>query len=243
MNRLLLLFLLSLFAINNHAKDLMVGVENIDYYPIYSVKGGQYQGYARDLIDHFAETYGHTVSYKPLPIKRLFREFLSEKIDLKFPDNKYWAGDEKKGKNIVYSDAALEYIDGALVIPGRLGQDKSNIKKLGVIRGFTPWEYLDDINKGDIKTQENNKLSQLMKMAQSNRVDAVYFNILVARYFLKHSDFDKNLVMYDDSLPHTQNYYYLSSIKHPDVIAQFNEYLQQENIFVNELKKKYELEL
>jgi ABC-type amino acid transport substrate-binding protein len=243
MKWMVLFWSLFFFSIGSHAKNLVVGVENIEYYPIYTVDGGEYGGYARELIDSFAEKYGHTVTYKPLPIKRLFGTFLDGGLDLKFPDNKHWASDAKKGKNVIYSTPALEYIDGAMVLPSRLGQGEEKLKKLGVIRGFTPWDYLASIKAGKIDAKENKQMSHLMRMAESGRVDAVYFNVLVARYFLKHSDFEDDLVKYDPALPHTQDFYYLSSIKHPDVITQFNEFMLKETELVNNLRKKYELEL
>lgn len=237
-------FALVLLSANSSAMDLVVGVENIEYYPIYTVEKGEYRGYARELLDEFAKKYGHTITYKPLPIKRLFNDFVNGKFDLKFPDNSYWAGDLKKGKNVTYSDPALEYIDGSLVLPANSGKGKEQVKRLGIVRGFTPWEYLGDIKSGKVKTQESTKISQLMQSAEAGRVDAVYFNVQVARYFLNHSkEFSENLVEFDDSLPHTRSHYHLSSIKHPEVIAQFNEFMKHEAALVDSLRKKYEVNL
>jgi polar amino acid transport system substrate-binding protein len=50
--------------------------------------GGNYAGYARDVLDTFAAQYGHTFSYKPMPVARLWDEYLVQKsVDIKFPDN------------------------------------------------------------------------------------------------------------------------------------------------------------
>ena len=239
-----LLISLCFLSLHVQSKDLTVGVEDIEYYPIYQSKGGVYGGYARELLDGFAKKYNHKLKYKPLPIKRLFSELINETVDLKFPDNKYWASDLKKSKEVKYSAPALEYIDGALMPPSKMGQDKNNNKKLGIIRGFTAWEYLGDIKSGRLKLSEVKKMSQLMLLVKSHRVDAIYFNVLVARYFLKHNDdFSVDLVNFDKSLPHTRDHYHLSTIKHPDVIAQFNEYLETHAADVAHLKAKFELEL
>ena len=113
----------------SHGKDLVIGVENIDYDPIYSIKSGQYTGYARDLLDQFAKQYHHTITYWPLPIVRLFHELVEEEIDLKFPDNPNWGSDFKKESAISYSQSTLSYIDGIMVPTNKLGQTK--LKTLG----------------------------------------------------------------------------------------------------------------
>jgi len=223
------------------AKDLTVGVENIEYYPIYSIQNGKYVGAAQEILDAFATKYNHNITYKPLPVKRLFNEFVEEKVDLKFPDNAYWAQDLKKGKDVKYSASTIEYIDGVMVLPKN--KAKGGLKKLGTMRGFTPWEFLGDIKAGRVQTNEQIKLDSLMKLVSSGRIDGVYFNTKVSEYYLKHSDFDNNLVVFDESLPHTRSAYHLSSIKHGDIIKQFDEFLEQEAAMIDEIKTKYEIKL
>jgi len=240
----LLLALSILMQVNiAHAKELKMGVESIEYYPIYAKREGKYSGFARELFDTFAKKYGHTISYKPLPIKRLFGEFLNGRLDLKFPDNAYWANDLKADKKVIYSGDVLEYIDGVMVLPENLKTGKSQLKTLGIVRGFTPWDYMEDIEAKKIKVIENNSLNGLVKMMQSNRMNGVYFNIAVARFFLKHTLFEENAIVFDESLPHSRNAYQLSTIKHPDIIDQLNSFLKEEALFVSELKTKYEVNL
>lgn len=40
------------------ARVYTIGVEDIDYYPIYKTEGGQYKGFARDLFDRFGKEKG-----------------------------------------------------------------------------------------------------------------------------------------------------------------------------------------
>mgnify|MGYP000597811660 CR=1 FL=1 len=225
------------------AKDLIMGVENIEYYPIYAKREGKYSGYARELFDTFAEKYGHTITYKPLPIKRLFGELLNGRLDLKFPDNAYWASDLKKDKNVSYSTGVLDYIDGVMVLPAQLAKGKDRIKNLGIVRGFTPWDYMGDVKAGTMKTKENNTLDGLVKMMKSERIQGVYFNVAVARYFLKHTLFQENAIIFDPELPHSKSKYHVSSIQHPDVLEQINAFFAEQKEFISQLKTKYEVEL
>ena len=239
------LFSLSLiFSVNTAlAEKYVIGVEELEYYPIYAKREGEYSGFARELLDKFSTASGHTFEYKMLPIKRLYNDFLSEKFDLKFPDSSYWQADAKKGKNVVYSDPVLEYIDGVMVSPANIGKGVDNLKTLGSPRGFSPYEYMDAVKAKKIALKEGNSLKSLLKMAESNRIDGVYFNIIVARYFLEHTSFNNDLIIFDKDLPHTRAHYHLSTIKHPELIEEFNAYLNNNRAEVETLKAKYNVTL
>lgn len=164
-------------------------------------------------------------------------------IDFKFPDSPYWKQDLKKGKNVSYSDSVIEYIDGVLVAPENVGKGKKNLKKLGVLRGFTPWDYLDDIKNKKLALKEVNSLESLIKMTKAGRLNGVYFNVIVPNYFQEKTMFDKGGVLFDSSLPHTRSHYYLSSILHPQIIEAFNQFLANNQGLVASLKAKYEVDL
>ena len=242
-----LLILTAFFTISIHssvfAEDFNIGVEAIEYYPLYAKRDGQYNGYARALLDEFAKKEGHTFTYKILPIKRLFNSFVEGDVDFKFPDSPYWKKGLKAGKNVVYSDSAVEYIDGVLVSPKALGKGKEQLKTLGVLRGFTAWDYLDDISSKAIKLKEGNSLKSLVQMVSANRIDGVYFNVIVAKYFMENTLFAKDSLIFDKSLPHTRGNYYLSTIKHPKVLASFNKFLKENGALVESLKAKYNVNL
>ncbi len=220
-----------------------VGVEDIDYYPIYAGHTGDYQGYVRELLDAFAEKQGVQLLYEPLPVKRLFNAFLErQEVDLKFPDNPYWNADMREGKNVVYSEGVLDYIDGVMVLPENKGQGKKQLKVLGIISGFTAWEYLGDIENGSITTEESSDYVGLLKKTLAGRLDGAYSNVTVAAYHLSNMGQEGALV-FDDSLPHTRSKYYLSSIKHPELVEAFNAFLIEEAEKVEALKAKYDVKL
>ena len=127
--------------------------------------------------------------------------------------------------------------------PSNLGKGKATLKKLGVVRGFTAWDYLGDIKEGDIRATEGNSLTGLVKMAESQRIDGVYFNVIVARYFLEHTEFKKNVLIFDESLPHTRSHYYLSTLSHPEIIDQFNDFLKNNIPMIETMKTKYNVKI
>ncbi len=226
----------------SHAETYTVGVENIDYYPLYAEKDGQYVGLAREILDKFAEKSGHTFQYKPFPIVRLTKTYAEGSLDLKFPDNPHWGQDDKKGKSVTYSDSVIEYTDGVMVLPGNLDKGVDAVKKLGTVRGFTAWDWLGLIKSGSVAVKEASNLNALIQQALSGRVDGAYFNVGVANYYLDKEMKQKGALVFDNSLPHTSDSYFLSSIKHPDLIKAFNLFLIDEAGWISATKKKYALE-
>ena len=115
------------------------------------------------------------------------------------------------------------------------------LKVLGTILGFTPWDYLSLKNTNTIKIEESPSYDHLLSKILNNRIDGVYSNIAVARYQLEKLGYEKNALVFHSQLPHTTDSYRLSSIKHPDIISEFNQFLKQKQALVLELEKKFNL--
>ncbi|TIH10469.1 substrate-binding periplasmic protein [Pseudomonas leptonychotis] len=230
------LLLLSAFSVQ--ADTFKVGVELQPYMPYSDVQNGQYMGYGRDLLDAFAAQQGHVFLYEPLPVRRLLSDFLSGRVDFKYPDNPRWNADLKQDHTLYFSQAAAPAIDGVLVKPQFLGQGKARLKRLGTQRGFTPWPYLDDIKAGKILLIQANQIDSLLAMALSDRVDGVYLNPQVVQHQLYNTAGNEALV-FDPSLAYEDDHYFLSSIKYPEVIKQFDAFLNKEAKLVQALKERH----
>jgi ABC-type amino acid transport substrate-binding protein len=220
-----------------------IGVENIQYYPMYNWGQGEYTGFSSELLTTFGQDAGYDFVFKPFPVKRLFSEFLGGKVDFKYPDNPFWRQDLKEGKNIVYSDPVLEYIDGVMVLPANKGNGLDRLKTLGTVMGFTAWDYLGLAKEGKVKISENNNLENLLKMTMAGRTDGAYANVAVARYNLSKTLNKPNGLVFDPELPHTKSNYLLSTLSHPEVIEKFNAWLAANTDKVQALKTKYKVTL
>ena len=222
---------------------LVVGVENVKYFPHYDNKNGEYIGYARAILDAFAEQHEYKFDYRVLPVKRLYREFFAEQIiDLKYPDNRYWGQDLKKNLPIRYSTSVVDYIDGTMVLPDRLGNSVEDLQTLGTIRGFTPWDYFDSMQSNMIKVSENRDIDTLLSQVLRGRIGGAYINIAVANYHLSQVLKKPGALVFDANLPHTKSGYHLSSLKHPEVIQQFSQFLQLNRNRVSALQKQYKVD-
>ena len=193
--------LLLLAATSTQAGNFTVGVEAINYAPLYNGSNGSYTGYARDLLDAFGKQYGHTFTYKALPVSRLFDEFVGgHELDFKFPDNPDFQPDTKKGVRISYSAPAVNVVEGMLVLPAKQGRGLAQIKTIATMRGFTAWPVLTQIKNGSIKVTEANSFDSLIQQGTNGDVDAVYTSTIVINYNLNKLGTPGALVL-DKSLP------------------------------------------
>ena len=217
----------------------IVGVENIEYLPHYATDGSVYSGFAREMLDLFARYAGIRLEYRPLPVNRLFSELIEKKIDFKYPDNPRWHVDIKKGKSVVYSDIAEEYIAGAVVLPERKGLGVEKVKDLGAILGFTPLPFMDLIKAGKMTLHPNQHFDSLLKQAILGRIDAVYLDINIASYQLREILKQPDALVFDPGLPYSKSFYTLSTIKHPELIKVFNQFLVEKKHRIDALKTKF----
>ena len=219
-----------------------VGVEATDYMPIYKGDGSNYTGYAKELLDGFASKNGHTFTYVRLPVARLFDEFVVKKsLDFKFPDNPNWSKDVKKDVNIVYSAGVLAVKQGVMVLPANKGKGLANITKMVTLRGFTPFPYMDQISSKKIEVMEVNYAGAAINIVASDRVDGAYMGVMAANYVMSETLNKAGMLVFDDSLPYATADFSLSSITHPEVIKQMNEFLAKEKSTVIKLKAKYKI--
>lgn len=219
-----------------------IGVEDLDYYPVYAIQNGSYSGYARELLDAFAKDRNYRFDYKPFPVNRLFASFFQGQVDFKFPDNPYWQKDLRAGKNIIYSSAVATYIDGTLVRPEMRDATPDKIKTLVTVAGFTPWAWQDQIKNQQVALRENANFTALAQQVIARRVDAAYASVAVVNHQLDHVLKTPGALVFNSKLPHSRDHYFLSTLTHPEVIAEFDAWQKNKQDLVRSLKKKYAVE-
>lgn len=223
---------LSMAQTSNAVTTYVVGVEDLSYLPHYTVDGGEYRGYARDVLDAFAASKGIQFQYQPLPVTRLFQLLVEGQIDFKYPDSPYWNQAIKDGVNVAYSEPVAPYVDGVMVRPENLGRDPDHFSKLGTVRGFTPWAWQDRLNADSISLRENPSFSGLLRQTIAGRVDGAYLNEAVARHFLRFELQQPEALVFDPALPHVRDSYFISTTKHAALIDEFNRWLEEQAEFV-----------
>ncbi len=225
-------------------QTLVVGVEEQPFQPHFFVDAqGQYQGYARELLDAFAQSAGFDLIYKPMPVERLLPALIDGTIDLKYPDNADWGVAAKKAHTLAYSQPLVEYVDGVLVDPRRLGAGLPTLARLAVADGWSlPADYASRIDAKQMQRVPVDDLRRMISKALLRDVDGAYFNVVVATYYLDNIRVRPGALVFDPSLPYKRGTYSLSSIRHADVVLAMDRFLQQHRDQVDALKTRYGVE-
>lgn len=95
---------------------------------------------------------------------------------------------------------------------------------------------------GKIKILENNDYAGLLKQTILGRNDGAYSNIASSRYYLNNILKQPDALVFDETLPHVRSARSLASIKHPEIIAEFNAFLVDRSDDIAALKQKYAVE-
>lgn len=224
------------------AKTITIGVEDLNYFPYYGKVQDEYEGYARKIFDLFAEKSGHEIKYAFYPVIRLGGALQDGSIDFKFPANPNWAKDSKVGLDITYSDSVCDYIDGVLVREDKLGQDH---KTIGIMRGFTPWGLKPEVRNGGVNILEHSVFEGMLKKVLTGRIDGAYSNIFVGAHLQRTDSRLSSMgnLAFDPSVGFEEGSYFLSTIKHKDILKEFNEFLKDNHELINEMQKEYNLDL
>ena len=248
MFKIFMLLLLLLTSTTSYAaQKIRLGVEAINYFPLYGTfdasdnNAGEYVGLSADIFRLYNKSQSDfEITFEPRPIKRLFSEFLSDDstLDAKFPDNPYWAADLKKGIKVVYSDSVIDYTDGLFLLKENKDMPVTKIKSMGILGGFTPFDYLDQIKSGQIKVQDSLNTSSLLEKLVQKRVETVYINKFIGNCKISkvHAD---DTVMFGDALPHTDSHYFLSTVKFPKLITSFNTFYKSHKSEIEKMTQEY----
>ncbi len=240
--RLFKLLLLISIAVNSSAQALTLGVEATNYSPYYFLNEKQkYQGAAREIFDLFSEINILKFSYYPMPVPRLFNEFVKGNLDLKFPDNPLWSASLQSEVKVFYSKPVFNINEALLVLKKNETEiPKTEIKKVGTILGFSVPGIASSIANNDFETVKTQEVYQLIHMLMNDRVQAVYFNENVALNLAKKMYPQKKLSTHSQ-YPPFQYAYHLSSIKHPELIRQFDQFLISHAEPIAKIRDRYGL--
>jgi polar amino acid transport system substrate-binding protein len=240
----ILLFWILLIPVTCFADELIVGTEAINYPPfIIFAEGSKLGGFYREVLDKFAADNQHSIVYVPYPIKRLMLNLLNGKVDFKIPDNEYWSQDLRKGHVIYYTRPITTYIDGVFVSPENKGLPYENMTSLVTVRGFTPFPFMQEIATGQITFSETISIAAVLEMVANKRSYGGFVNVDVAKNYIKtvmHAT-DTVTVTYDDQLPKGISKISLSTNSKPQIIEQFNKWMLANQVWLNDLKNRYNI--
>lgn len=228
-----LIFFNSLNAIASPKKiEYTVGVEDYVRYPFQTVENGRYYGVFRDILDKFAESERIKFIYKPYKVKELYQNFYTKKFDFKFPDNPVWRSPQKEKYPIIYSNFLTHYIDAIFVRKSDYGKVINELKTFGIVDDIILWVLKTKEQRAKIELKRANSCAELLVMLNRGEVNGIFCNYDVMKYLLKNSAVEDDIIINLD-LPFIDNYFYLSTIMHPEIIKKFNLWISQNREFID----------
>ncbi|GAA0858527.1 hypothetical protein [Aliiglaciecola litoralis] len=221
-----------------HADTFVVGVEDLNFYPYFHFTSNE-RTFARALLDQFAKDNGHQIKYLTLPIKQFPHWLFKENIDFKFPDNERWQEiNNIHHLKISYSDDVVGMTSGTLVLAKNSHNPITTIKSVGTITGFHPTLWLDKISKGEVALLEDPSPTILVQNLVKGLVDGLIIDLAVANNELKRLNLEEKIV-YSQQIPQEIYAYKLSTVKHPHILQQFNQWQIQRRDFITALKSEF----
>ncbi len=236
----LILSLLAIFHAAAESDTYVIGIEQLDYYPHFDFSRNNDKGYAWRVLQQFAKKHELKFEYISLPPKRLQLELAKGTIDFAYPDNPRWHDQHETKRNKTYSQGLALGIYGTMVKPNALGKDINQFKRLAYPIGFTPIKWLALIDEYGINAIETYDASGSIRAVVRGRADGADIEYNVAHHLTSTSPNNYQLAL-DPALPFSAVHFSLSTIFYPELIKKLDDFLIEEQQYVNKLKAHYQL--
>ncbi|GAB3023115.1 hypothetical protein GCM10027098_18870 [Bowmanella dokdonensis] len=218
----------------------MIGIQQIDHYPHYDITRGELRGFAGDLFRRFAREYDLDIRYIPMPVKRLFSDGQAETIDFIYPDNPKWQALREGDDGRYYSHAVVSILGVALVKPEHVSISLPQVRSLSIVRGFTPTKWLSVKPNHNFEFIEVNDSLAAALMVLKGRVTVAEGEYNVIMHQLSQLGLQDSLVV-APNLPVSRVSYHLSTVRELDRLNQFNQFLTDHQVDIQQLMANYGL--
>jgi len=220
-------------------RQLVIGIEQIDYYPHYDFSAGQQRGYFYDLMQLFGKKHGYRLRFAALPVKRLYQEANST-IDLVYPDHPNWQRYLVADYSKTFSDPVVYTLGSTMVLAANRHMQLETFRSLAVIHGFTPYRWMELQSRYKFRTIDVADSASALGLVLKGRVHGASIELNVANEYLRRQGQSGALVA-AEHLPFTELPFLVSSVNKPELIIEFNRFLQQHPREIRQLKQKYQL--
>lgn len=223
-------------------ESYIIGSEDIDYYPHYHFSEAREKdkGFAWAVFNEFAKQSGHTFTYLSYPIKRLRRKILAKSVDFIYPDNPKWTPSTALKENKTFSNPVITAIGATLVLAEREAKGLTHFTSLSLPRGFRPVKWVKLISQDKVHAIEVHDAKAALQLVINGRVDGADVELNVANYLLQQMGKSQRLKFAPD-LPNDPVTFHLSTIHHPKLIHQFNQFLQNNQALIRQIKHQYQI--
>ncbi|MFQ3190699.1 MAG: polar amino acid transport system substrate-binding protein [Paraglaciecola sp.] len=218
--------------------SFVIGVEDVNYYPYFDFTSTN-TSFAKALFDQFAKDNGHQISYLPLPIKQFPKWLYEENIDFKFPDNARWQEASNVHQlKIHFSNEIVAMTAGTLVVAKNQYKEEVFFKNIGTITGFHPTLWIKQIEQGKVTIYEDSSTKILVKYLANGLIDGLDIDLAVANDRLQKLHMKEKFVINERVAKQIYSYQ-MSTVKYPEIINQFNQWLVKRGKYIDTLKAEF----
>lgn len=238
--RALILVISVLCSLHIEAKSFIVGAQNIHYYPHYDFQSNVDKGIGWAILEAYAENSGHTFSYHAMPILRLQRELSKGNVDFVYPDNPKWYDAPGNQQKKYYSEPLVRALGGTIVHPEDSNTSIDAIKRIAMPLGFTPVNWQKRVDNKQTELITVNDSITALQMLQKRRVNAANLEYNVVQYIASITP-ELGPFTLAPRLPHDDVGFMLSTIKHPDLIADLSTFIKHNPDIIQSIYSRYKI--
>lgn len=225
------------------AKEFIIGVEDIDYYPLYdfSINNRERESFTKELLSTFFRTHGYQFKFVALPIKRFDKWYEDDGIDFKYPDSPRWRNRITKKLDLTFSQPVLQLTAGSYVLKKNQNRSRNSVKRLGIMFGFFPTLWYDKLQNGTLEKFEAHSSFSLVKHLLHGNVDVIDADNNVINYNLKKLQKNEDEIVLNQHIKHVRYAHHFSTIKHVKIMQEFDDFMVNQSELVANIKKKYNI--
>jgi len=201
------------WSVQIQAKELKVGLGELDYPPFYFQKGGKYYGAAIEIAQYIAEKLGHTLSFERYPWRRVQFYLRTGKIDMVVL---YFKTPERE-KYVEYTDTPHLYESSYLIVSkGTEISYNGNLKELqsykfGNVRGYSHGDKYN--NASYLNKQHVNNEKLLIRMLLAERFDIAVGNKAVVNMYAKQEKLHDKISFLIPPIDKGPNFFAFSKVR------------------------------
>jgi hypothetical protein len=211
----------------------------LSYYPLFDTQNPS-PTFTTELFDEFSRQFQYQFKFLPLPVKRFYNWPQQAEIDFKYPDNSNWLVAPALKESLLYSDSSVKLVTGTITAKNKAFGKPEDFKVLGTLLGFYPQLWLEQINSGKVRLYENPSTLVLIQQLLHGHVDGLDLEPSVVAHHLSLLGRNGELEL-NKAFAYSVYDFKLSTSKHPEVIKNFNQFLRNNQEFIQQLKDKYQI--
>lgn len=231
-------FLLFLLPFVNQAKEFVIGVEDVSYYPLFDFNSNK-PTYTTELFRMFEEYSGYKLTYLSLPIKRFDKWLLEQNIDFKYPDSEIWYTDSELYRRLHFSDSTIKLVSGTITLKDQMFKE-GELKNVGTLLGFFPTQWINKIRSKEVELYENSSTIVLVRQLLNQHIQAIDIEPSVVNYNLEKLN-AKGAAVINTQFDFRIYDYQLSTLHHPDELKVFNAFLKDKQLEIKQLQKRFNI--